>query len=177
MRRTLMSAVLTVAVALAVPGAAAAKHHTRHHKRTHHTRVHLRRLGDMATTPTTKAPAAPAGTIASFSGGVLTLTLADGSTVKGTVTSSTEIECASGATGTGDDDATEGTETEGTETEHSVRLDGDGGSSSADDQGDDQGDDNGSTCGANPLSAGVTVLGAELRIGPSGSTFSKIELG
>ncbi len=60
--------------------------HRRHEAR-HRTRIHHERWG------TDDATESTAGTVASFTNGVLTLKLADGSMVSGKVTSATGIEC------------------------------------------------------------------------------------
>ena len=103
MKRILLLVVGAMALALTAPSVAAAHggHHRGHHKsqRHHHKKAHktkVRRVQlDPITTPGDKpgTPAANAGTIASFDNGVLTITLADGSTVSGAVTSATRIVC------------------------------------------------------------------------------------
>jgi hypothetical protein len=116
MRRTLIAAVATSALAL--PGVALAHdgsrqrvedHHGAHQGERHHARHHrhARLIAFRAHAPTTAAPGTGAGTtpsptpvaseragtIASFTGGTLTITLNDGTTVSGMVTPRTEIEC------------------------------------------------------------------------------------
>ena len=92
MRRIVFTtAASIVAIALAPAGAMARSHHKRHHSRTHHARVRIRheRFGNltMPTTPTTTPttppppPADSVATVTSFTGGVLTITLNNGSTV------------------------------------------------------------------------------------------------
>lgn len=104
MRRIVFTtAASIVVIALAPAGAMARSHHKRHHSRTHHARVRIRheRFGNltMPTTPTTTPttptppPADSVATVTSFTGGVLTITLNNGSTVSGMVTNATEIEC------------------------------------------------------------------------------------
>jgi hypothetical protein len=101
-----------------------------------------------------------AGTIASYSDGVLTIDLAGGGTLAGEVTQDTEIEC---------DDTARASD------------DGDGdhhGDEGDDDQGDDdQGDDEGGNCASDALTAGTTVHEAELTARNGKATFEKVELG
>lgn len=82
MRRILLLVVGVLALALAAPSVASA-HHGRHHK--HHHRHHHKAHGADLT-------GRAAGTIASFDGTTLTLTLASGATVSGAVTDETEID-------------------------------------------------------------------------------------
>src|SRR5260370_11918106 len=100
--KRMLSAAIIAAVALAIPGAAAAKshHHARHHHATHHARVRIKRFGhdvnvtSSSTTGSTTTPTAPApaGTIASFPNGVLTITPPDASTLKAPVPSTPHLE-------------------------------------------------------------------------------------
>src|SRR5438067_1926195 len=90
MRR--IAGALGIAAVLALGAPAVASAHHRHHHHRHHLRVRMERFGTLAGAPIA-APTSTAGTVASFEGGVLTLTLNDGSTVKGVVTSHTQIKC------------------------------------------------------------------------------------
>jgi len=95
-----------------------------------------------------------AGTIKSFEGGVLTIALARGGELSGTVDDRTEIEC------------------------HS-RGDLRARSSSGGDDGDDvneHGDDDDDRCGTDALTVGRRVHEAELRITSAGRRFSELEL-
>jgi hypothetical protein len=105
-----------------------------------------------------------AGTITSFSGGMLTIKLDGGGTLSGLVTDATEIEC---------DDAARASDS------------GDGGPG-GDDTGDDHGgpgdddrpgDDEGAGCDASALTAGASVKEAELRTAGGDAVFEKVELG
>jgi hypothetical protein len=60
--------------------------------------------GPPATPGAPAAPAASAGKVLLFTGGVLTITLADGSTVSGKVTEATELQCHSATAPTGKED-------------------------------------------------------------------------
>ena len=106
-----------------------------------------------------------AGTVASFSGGMLTITLAKGGTLAGRVGDETEIEC---------DDATATAAGHGGDGE-----DGDHGDGGDGDQGDADGHDHGGdqSCGADALTAGRTVKEAELKAANGEAVFEKVELG
>jgi hypothetical protein len=106
MRRLMSIGLLcsALAVALAVPASASANHSpaariaNRRHHRHHHARRSSRTIvfSPSSTSPNneTTPSEGPTATIASYEGGRLTLTLADGSTVSGQVTEYTRIDCA-----------------------------------------------------------------------------------
>lgn len=205
MRRTILIAAACIAAVAVIPGAALARHssrHVRHHKATHHAKIrHLFfNAGGTSNTGTTgmtgpAGPTGPAVTVQSFTGGVLTLTLADGSTASGTVTGDTEIDCGSmggdqgdqGDQGDGGDQGNQGDDLafdDGpgwngpTGTSGATGPTGDQGDQGGDNQGDDDGGDQGS--GASCMSAltpGAVVTEAEMAISSSGKTWEKIELG
>jgi hypothetical protein len=174
-RLTLTAFVSALVLAIAPASALARHHHKRHHHRTHHARVVHRRFGDITTpsTPTSHT----AGTIDSFTNGLLRIKLNDGSTVSGKVTNDTEIEC------------------EAADNESTTHADGDGGggdrSGSGDQSGGDDngsGDDNGAgenenenenenaqNCSSS-LTAGTMVRGAELKISSAGAVWDKVDL-
>lgn len=121
------------------------------------------------------------GTIVSFGSGVLTVSLVNGDTLKGTVDSGTEIEC---------DNSTQTTTTASTRDDGGDSNSGDQISSTTpstsgddetqgdDDQGDnndDQGED--SSCGTDALTAGTIVKEAELHLTSAGAVFDQIDLG
>jgi hypothetical protein len=177
MKRFMFTAATSVVVLALAPASALARHHHQrphsrtHHARVHHTRVLHRRFGDV-NSPTTPTPAAiptadSAGTVASFTNGILTIKLNDSSTVSGAVTNDTEIECeAAESTGTihedGDGDHGGGGE------RHGSNGDGHG------DQ-NDQGEQN-QNCTTADLMPGAMVRGAELRLSSAGATWEKVEL-
>ncbi len=175
MRRLVLLGFASCCLLATGPATALARHH--HHHARHHVRHHVRRFGALdaqpsqPTSPTT--PSQTAGTIASFSGGVLTIMLNDKSTVSGTVTSDTEIECQ----GMGNDIARDG----GPGSSGGDNGGDNSGDNSGDrgDGGDDQGenDQNGQACGMTALTPGTTVDGAELQLSGSGATWTKVELG
>lgn len=210
MRRTLPTVAACAALTLTLPSAALAHHrHGRHHARAHHARVHFEHFGAASTTttsPTTTPPAGTprtttspttptstpenAGTVASYTGGVLTLTLSDGSTVKGNVTDDTQIECvkATSTTSTGqtsDEDSQDNNDQGDDQSGDGMGQPDDQQfmDSESSQQGDDgmDSDDVGSgtpepPCDTSALTANAVVRAAELRIGPSGSEFESIEL-
>jgi hypothetical protein len=202
MKRSLLTAVGVMALVLAVPSAALA-HHGRghhHHHKAHHAKFRIVHIGSIATTPTapaattapTTTPPAPenAGKVASYTGGVLTLTLNDGSTVSGKVTNDTRIGCIKATpttppTGTeppteensGDDNG------QSDDQSHGDMNQGDHGN--GDHQGDEgnDGDDDGEVqmtpeppCDSSALVTDAIVRAAELRIGPGGTEFESILL-
>jgi hypothetical protein len=190
MRRMLLMAVMGSALALAAPGVASAHHGKRHHAR-HHKQAHLVKFGSAsvsttpsgptATTPTTTPTGTPAGKVKSFDKetGLLTITLADESTVSGKVTEATKLECRSATSqeNSGDDDqrggddgATVGDEHGGPSAHESDHHGSDGGG--------DVGDDNAgqTACTTAALVPGAVVGEAELLVGGSGAVWEKVEL-
>jgi hypothetical protein len=122
-----------------------------------------------------------AGTIKSFDGGVLTITLAKGGELSGTVDGDTEIECHDAkahdsSDGGGDDHGDDGPSHESGD---------DQGDDHGDDPGDDHGDDNegeddhgdNGNCGTEALTPGAQVGEAELKVTSDGATWEKVELG
>jgi hypothetical protein len=115
----------------------------------------------------------PAGTITSFTDGVLTITLNDGSTVSGKVTDATEIHCqAAQPTEMQNDELSSG--------DDSGDQSGDQGDGS-DDQGDgsdDQGEDQGEQmCGPSALAPRAAVQDAVLGISSAGAIWDNVDLG
>jgi hypothetical protein len=148
MRRLLLIAVGLLALALAAPTVASAhgRHHGHHHHK--HKKAHRADLSGRA-----------AGTIASFDGTTLTLTLANGSTVSGAVTDDTDIDLIEVAPAA------------------VVSHHGD------DEEGDDDGRwwDHHRSCGSDDgdtsdLVPGATVWKASLELGPDGAVFEKVKL-
>jgi hypothetical protein len=173
---------VSVLMAGAVPASALAHHHSRSHHKAKAHRVHFRRFGDVNSQPTSTSSSDNAGTVQSFSGGILTIALNDGSTVKGAVTNDTEIECTStqqssttmhedGDGGSGDQSSGDNQSSGGDQGDQNDQND-------QNDQGDDQGEDQGAqqNCTTANLTPGAVVHEASLRIGGSGSTWQKVEL-
>lgn len=197
MRRAMLAALSVIALTLASPGAALAHHgHRRHHHKgkakAHHAQVHFEHFGASAPTGSetstgssgeetkTASPTEVVGTVASFENELLTITLNDGSTVKGKVTSATEIECmttspspseieesAGDDKGSGDDESHEGDQRSSDEEGQSKEDDGDNGAEPSAAE---------PACGTAALTAGTGVREAELKIGPGGAEFESIEL-
>jgi len=167
MRRILLLVVSALALALTVPAVASAHHGRGHHRRHHHhVKAHHTRTEHFGASANTSPGAPPdAGRVASFTNGVLTITLADGSTVSGKVTNDTEINCVQA----------------GQAPAPSAAAAHDGGW--GDDQGD-QGDDQGgharchgqSACTTADLVPGAVVHEAILKIGGNGAEFKLVLL-
>jgi hypothetical protein len=189
--------------------AALAGHGHRHHHKAHHAKVHFEHFGPATlgsagtgTQPST-SPASPtlppvtppvnenAGKVASYTGGVLTLTLNDGSSssVSGKVTADTQIECVSAtAPSSGQEEAPGDDNGQGDDQSQGDRNQGDHGNGNAGDQpsthqpqaiqgdDDDQPPTSEPPCDTSALVPNTIVRAAELRIGPSGNEFESIEL-
>jgi hypothetical protein len=155
----------------------------------HHVRSHLKRFGTDVTSPgsTTGSSSDTAGTVASFTGGVLTIRLNDGSEIHGLVTDATELECTAGMTtmmrsdggGSGGSGGDQGGDQSGDQGEHHG---GDQGGDRGDDQGagDDRGDNDDTggaqSCSSSALTPGAVVQGAELKVSSAGAIWDKVEL-
>jgi hypothetical protein len=180
MRRVVYTIAASALMAGAVPATALAHHHHHHHGkaqlRAHHNR--LRHFGHQTTPPTSTNSADNAGTVQSFTGGVLTLKLNDNSTVQGMVTNDTELECTAPQSST----TTPTTHEDGDRQGDNGPGDDQGGDNSpGDDNGqgdDDQGEDQNQqqNCSTADLTPGAVVHEAELRIGSTGATWKKVEL-
>jgi hypothetical protein len=124
-----------------------------------------------------------AGTVASFTNGVLTVNLAKGGTLSGQVTDATEIECEGTATATsaGDDSGgDQGGRGSADGNYGGGSADGnDGAGNSGDDNGDNGDDDNGGqgNCGVTAFTAGRQVKEAELKASNGVAEFDKVQLG
>ncbi|MEA2216710.1 MAG: hypothetical protein QOK19_2271 [Solirubrobacteraceae bacterium] len=195
MRRIIQTTIASSLLALALPAAALAQHsshHARGHHHRHHSRAHtvvfthgVAKTIPGTTTPVTTTPTPPAGepagTIASFEGGILKITLADNSTVSGKVTERTEIRCNS-ASGddVGDDNGIDGDDNSGDDGDsHGGPSSGHGDLSS---HGDDEhhgtvsGEIGEGTCGVSALTPGAKVAEAELFVSSAGSVWEKVEV-
>jgi hypothetical protein len=107
-----------------------------------------------------------AGTVVSFTAGVLTVHLFNGDDVKGTVDDTTEIECEQAESTTTTPTARKADDGPGDDDDH-----GD------DDHGDDDEDDQGQAgCDASKLVPGAVVGEAELKATAAGLVFREIEL-
>jgi hypothetical protein len=159
-----------LAIAL-VPALASAERHHSHH---HHHRGSQSRLEHFGTSN----PAAPAGedagTITSFTGGVLVIKLSDGSSVTGKVTTATELKCESASPAITARAADHG---DGGDHGSGGEVGDDNGQDVGDDNGTDGSDDNSAAgCQMSDLSPGAMVRHAELRVGSGSATFSEVEI-
>jgi hypothetical protein len=206
MRRSLLTAVGIMALVLAVPSAALAHrgrgHHHHHKTKAHHAKfriMHIDAAGTSVTgsptgttpptTPTTSPTPENAGKVASYTGGVLVLTLNDGSTVSGKVTEDTRIGCVKetptttpgqpGEQGPGDDKGQGDDQSGGDMSQHGDKGSGEWQHDQGDGGDDDRGEVQGTPeplCDSSALLAGAVVRAAELRIGPGGNEFENILL-
>jgi hypothetical protein len=142
-------------------------HHRGHHHRFHHAQIHHRQFG--ADQGGVNNQDQNAGTVQSFTGGVLTIALNNGQTVSGQVTGDTEIKC----------EAAETSSSMVSHDRHGGDNNGDRGDNN-NDQGDDQGqgddDNNDAMCSSSDLTTGTVVHEAELRVSSSGAVWDKVEL-
>jgi hypothetical protein len=201
MRRMIITAV--AATALAVPGAAIASHQSEHqgahelahhHKRHHgrqHRRSHIVTFGAAASStsttstgttspaPVAGSPDETAGTVASFSGATLTITLSDGSTVSGKVDSSTEIECrttmATAARHGDQGDDNDQSDDRGDDGQSNSGP-GDGRQGAVDGHDDNGVHDEAEHCTTAALVPGAVVREAELSVSSAGAVWEKVEL-
>jgi hypothetical protein len=211
MRRILITTLTSSLLAIALPSVAAAEHHGKRHHGAHHTSTHKRHAATarvlhfgaaLTPAPTSGAPATPstpstpsgetAGTVASFSNGVLTITLNGGSksTVSGQVTQATELECLVAPTTTGGEDESGGDDESGSqggeqddssaEGPSGSQHHGDGQQGAGDGQDNEggEGDHEGSqpTCTTAALVVGAVVREAELSISSAGAVWDKVVL-
>jgi hypothetical protein len=157
------------------------------------------RASQAQTTPGAAPTQGDAGTVTSFNNGILTITLTDGSTLKGSVTPQTEVACegAQGQSQSGD-----GSGDQSSQGGDRARIASDGGgdqgdqssqssqstqnSQDSEDSQDSQGDDNGqgdddqgdqsaqsSTC---TIAPGDPVLEADLQATSNGAVFEEVKL-
>ncbi len=201
MKRMLIAAASSSMLALAAPGLASAAHKSKCHHHAHHacaksrhaSRARVLTFGRPSSTTLTpgsaSTPAAPAseppetaGTVASFTGGLLTITLKDGSTVAGKVIETTELRCQSWAppTEAGDDDQN-GDEASGGNGDDGAPQGGPFAGSHGDHMsgagdGEDGGAGQPSTCTTAALVPGALVAEAELSVGSSGAVWDHVDL-
>jgi hypothetical protein len=176
---------MSAAVAIAAPSVALATHHKHHHARHHHSArthhgVRHQRFGKSVQGQTSSAQ--QAGTVTSFTNGILTITLNDGSTVSGAVTTQTELECtAPQQQNQGDNDGddngaalTNARNDHGGGSSSGSGDDNGGGSGSGDDNGGS--DDGNQMCSTASLTPGTPVAEANLEISSTGASWDKVEL-
>jgi hypothetical protein len=186
MKRILLVAVSSSALALVAPAIASAHHSGKHHSGKHHSGKHhaaRARVLDFraSAAPTPATPATPstesAGQVTSFKEGVLTITLTDGTVVSGKVTEQTEIRCTSATSAAGgDDNDDEGGSGEGDHVSSTAGLRGDAHAASSGDDGQDGPDEAQQSCTTAALVPGAMVREAELRLGSAGAVWQKVDL-
>ena len=164
MRKILFAVLASSAILAVAPATALAHHHQRSHQRSrhHHARVHRKSFGSDEARPGGINNELNAGTVMSFTGGVLTIELADNTTVSGRITSATELVCEASAS-------------------QMVRSHDEGSGGGDNGGGDDNGQANNDgegeqMCTTAALIPGTTVRGAELDVTGAGAVWEKVEL-
>lgn len=204
MNRMLLTTAMSAMLAFAAPGVASAHGAKRHHHANHHAkRATVRTFGSplppagaSSTTSTSVTPTpdsgATAGTVTSFTGGVLTITLTNGSTVSGQVTERTELHCLPAtppppAEGEdlGDDEGnsesgegpppTSGHE-DGASHSDGASSSGGGDGEGADDPGTGNSGEGDQSCTTAALVAGAVVREAELSVSSAGAVWDHVNL-
>jgi hypothetical protein len=201
MKKVLMIVVASAASIALVPATALAQHNDRrhHHDRGRHARVHHRTFGhDQGNQGNNQ----PAGTVVSFTNGVLTIKASDGNMASGKVTNATELRCEQqepagmqshdrgrGDNGGGGDnnrgDNDQGDNDQGdNDRGDNDRGDNDRGDNDRgdNDRGDNQGDNDNDNDEANQMCTtanlvpGAIVQKAKLRISGAGAVWDEVEL-
>ncbi len=193
MKRILTGVLASAFLAPALPAAASAHHRARHdargarahHRRHHHTVVFApaAKPSDTTGTPTpTPASEEPVATVASFEGGVLKITLPDGSTASGKVTEETQISCGcedssqhEGWQGDQGDAANGGPGLEQHEGWQEHQGDAANGGPGLEHHDDAQMPEN-ESCGVSALVPGAKIKDAELNVSGAGAVWEKVEL-
>jgi hypothetical protein len=177
MRKTLLTVVASCALLAVAPASALA--HGRGHHRSHHARAHHRTFGADQGMGQNTGTSPSAGTVQSFTGGVLTIALTNGSTVSGQVSNFTRIIClAAQPTGMQGSGSWQGGSWQG----HHDGWNGggdnwNGGGNQGQSDNDGDNDDQGSqSCDTSALTMGAVVQEAELSISGAGATWDKIVL-
>jgi hypothetical protein len=126
------------------------------------------------------------GTVASFTGGVLTIKSTSGALVSGKVTEGTRIECpvpptatsaSNGGNGRGDDN--DGGDNRGDQNrgDDNDQFDDRGNDAQDNDAGDDNAEDQAEHCTPAALVSGAAVREAKLSVSNAGAVWQKVELG
>ena len=184
-----MIVVASAAVIALVPATALAQHNDRrhHHHRGHHAQVHHRTFGHDAGNQGNNLPA---GTVVSFTNGVLTIKASDGNIASGEVTNATELRCEqqepagmqSHDRGRGDNggggDNDRGDNNQGDNDRGDNQGDNDRGDSQGDNDNDNENDNDEANqmCTTANLAPGAIVQKAELRISGAGAVWDEVEL-
>jgi hypothetical protein len=167
LRKVLYTLIASALVVALIPATALGRSHHRrhhHHARVHH-RIHHKQFG-RADAPASPAMADNAGTVAAFDGTKLTIQLADGSMVSGTVNDDTEIEC----------EAADMSQTSFHGDDHGRDHNGGDDNSGPGNNNDDNDNDEMENCGTGSLTPGTIVHEAELKLSGAGAVWDKVEL-
>jgi hypothetical protein len=178
------------------PASALARHHGRHH-RSHTRHARLLRFGDTSSS-TSSSSADSAGTVASFTGGFLTINTSDGP-IRGAVTDQTECMPPSQSqtmhedgdnggggdqsgdgdhSGSGDDQGQDHNDAnEANEANDNDANDNDTNEANENEANEDQDDDAGMSCTPTTVPVGTVVREAVLRISGAGKVWMKVEFG
>jgi hypothetical protein len=193
MRRYLFAALLSAGLIAALPASSVARSHRverDHNGQPHHERAHTERFGARHRGTAAHPSVQDAGKVTSLQGHILTITLTDGTTVSGTVTPKTEVECRGMNDQFARQDRSRGASGRGGVNGGPRGDDGDRGdrgdvADRGDDRGDDvdrgdagdRGDDNGNqNCSIALSTPGTAVSSAALRVSGVGSVWEKVEL-
>ena len=185
MKRILVLVLASAAVLATAPALALAHHHRarHHHSQRHHRRhhaSHTRRHSRDRSWQGDEANGGTAGTVTSFSNGVLEITLSDGKTTEtGNVTDSTELKCeAAGGDEQGDgndgNDETSGQNDAGDRA--STQSDDGGSDNGGDNESGEDGGDNGQMCSTANLTPGTAVRAARLDVSSGGAVWDEVEI-
>jgi hypothetical protein len=203
--RLALVALATVAASLLLSSAAMARTHDRNHDRIpdrwekrHHLSLHhnqarrdqdrdgLRNRGEFKARTNPRDADSDndgiedgdenAGTISSFDGRTLVISLAGGGSLSGIVDGDTEIECEDAHAHAARDGDDESGDDHGDDPADHDAGDDHGDDPADHDAGDDHGDDDRASCGRDALTAGATVAEAELRARRGTATFEEVEL-
>jgi hypothetical protein len=132
----------------------------------------------MSPSGSTDADARDAGTVSSFTGGVLTIALRGGSMVSGSVTSGTEIECRADGADVSQDPGDNESGDDAGERAHDEHSGAGNDRNQGDDDRNDRADNNDEmqNCSQSTLQPGTTVREARLTLRPGGARWDKVEL-
>jgi hypothetical protein len=198
MRRYLFAPLLLLALAATIPAIALARsgeHRFDRHDRgrdrfelrhRHHRRHRVEHFRQPAAKP--GQAAADAGTIKSFQAGVLTIVLADGSTVSGRVNRDTEVECQAmddhftredggpGPSGNSGDDRGDRGDQGNDQGDRNDANDNDANDDNGNDANDDNDNNPGQTCAMALRTPGTHIRDATLTLTGSGAVWNRVDL-
>jgi hypothetical protein len=193
MRRTLIMTLASTAVLAVAPGAALAHGHHHGGKHKGHRHAKVEKFGTDTSTQQNggstsgSSSSDTAGTVSSFSGGVLVIKLNDGSMVTGKVTPDTEIDCQAPeptTSGGSDENGGDGDQNSGGDNQQSGGGDNQtAGGHDASDTNDNDANENDNenqqaqpACDSSALTTGAVVREAELKLSGGGATWKKVDL-